>query len=121
MENKVWTVLQKEKWTEEGVKDIENLHDAIVRIFEKADKEDMQILARGINANLFEVMDILDIYVRGEIFSLVCDVCGQEAELTFVDLNEMVQYKKDYGWINRKIDGDWENVCPDCQAEEREE
>jgi len=64
MENKVWTVLQKEKWTEEGVKDIENLHDAIARISEKADKEDMQVLARGINTNLFEVIDILEIYIK---------------------------------------------------------
>lgn len=63
MENRVWTALQKDKWTDDGVRFIESLHDAIVRIFEKADKEDMQILARGIDTNLFEVMDILDMYL----------------------------------------------------------
>lgn len=63
MGNKVWTVLQKEKWTEEGVKSIENLHDTILRIFQKIDKEDMQILAKGINTNLYEVIDMLEMYL----------------------------------------------------------
>ena len=32
---------------------------------------------------------------------------------------EAVQIKRDAGWIGRKVDGEWEDVCTDCQFEER--
>ena len=45
MENKVWNILDKEIWTEEGQIEIEQLHDSIARMFEKVDKNDMRIFA----------------------------------------------------------------------------
>jgi len=63
MENKVWDILNKDIWIEEGQKQIEQLHDAIVRIFDKVDKNDMLILNKGIDTQLFQVMEILDRYL----------------------------------------------------------
>ena len=65
IEKDVWTILNKEKWNNEGVRHIENLHDAIVRIFEKADIKDLQILSLGIDTNLYEVINILTEYTQG--------------------------------------------------------
>lgn len=36
-----------------------------------------------------------------------------------VSFAEAVQIKRDAGWISRKVDGEWEDVCTDCQFEER--
>jgi len=67
MQNKVWSILNKEIWTEEGQNKIEQLHDAFVRIFEKVDKEDVRILYTGISeSNLFQVMDIMEEYLKEE-------------------------------------------------------
>ena len=38
MKNKVWNIIQKDIWTEEGQIKIEQLHDTIGRIFEKVGK-----------------------------------------------------------------------------------
>jgi len=67
MQNKVWDIINKEIWTEEGQKKIEKLHDAFIRIFEKVDKEDMRILYQGISENnLYQVMDIMEVYLKEE-------------------------------------------------------
>ena len=66
MKKDVWAFLNKEKWTEGGVKHVENIHNAIVGIIEKADIEDLRILKLAIDENLYEVMDILAEYVREE-------------------------------------------------------
>lgn len=52
------------------------------------------------------------------LFFLTCDVCQGEADETFFEFSEAVQYKKDNGWQSRKRNGEWEDVCPDCQDEE---
>jgi len=66
MKNKVWDILknQKEIYTEEGQKNIEQLHDAIVRIFEKVNKNDMMIFYEGMCASIFPTMYILDEYLK---------------------------------------------------------
>lgn len=50
-------------------------------------------------------------------FTPVCDCCEARlpGELSFYDA---VRAKKDAGWISRKVDGEWEDVCTDCQFEE---
>lgn len=62
--NNVWSILDKREWTKEGVKHMENVHDAIVRIVEKAGIEDLRILDQAIDEHLYSVMDILSEYVR---------------------------------------------------------
>ena len=47
--------------------------------------------------------------------SLTCDVCGEEADETFDDFYDAVEYKKNEGWKSQKRNGEWEDVCPDCQ------
>ena len=52
-------------------------------------------------------------------YILICDVCGDatagEGWQTF---QEAVQHKRDNGWRWRKIDGEWEDICPECQGAE---
>lgn len=59
------------------------------------------------------------------MYSLECDVCGEEAEQVFEDFYEAVEWKKDRsnGWTSRKNkDGSWIEVCPECNGNsEREE
>lgn len=54
----------------------------------------------------------------GEFYYLICDVCGEEAPASFHEFREAVRYKKAEGWRSRRRDGEWEDVCPDCQEEE---
>ena len=64
MKNKVWDIINKDIWTEEGQNEIEQLHDSIARIFERVDKNDMKIFYEGINEKLFPTMDILEKYLK---------------------------------------------------------
>lgn len=47
-------------------------------------------------------------------YCLTCDICGEEVD-GFDDYYDAVEYKKDNGWISRKIDGEWHDICPDCK------
>lgn len=47
-------------------------------------------------------------------FRLVCDVCGNE-ETGFNYFDEAVEARKELGWISRRINGEYQDICPDCQ------
>jgi hypothetical protein len=47
-------------------------------------------------------------------FTLSCDVCHEEVE-EFYDFHEAVMHKKLNNWKSQKRNGEWEDVCPDCQ------
>lgn len=47
-------------------------------------------------------------------YQLICDCCGREVKY-FNDFMEAVQYKKDNNWQSKKFDGQWTDMCPDCQ------
>ena len=51
----------------------------------------------------------------GGLYSLSCDICGEEANKFFFDFYEAVDYKKRNGWKSQKRNGEWEDVCPECQ------
>ena len=55
---------------------------------------------------------------NGMGFDLSCDICGAEADEEFDSFYEAVEWKKnkENGWISRKKDGEWEDVCPECQS-----
>jgi hypothetical protein len=57
------------------------------------------------------------------MYSLQCDTCGAEAEETFEDFYDAVEWKKDKdnGWKSIRVKGDWEDLCPDCDCENDEE
>jgi len=57
----------------------------------------------------------------GDIYILNCDICGEEALEIFDDFYDTVQYKKDNGWKSQKRNGEWEDVCPECQESEVEQ
>ena len=52
----------------------------------------------------------------GGKFYLICDVCLEDG-LPFASFDEAVAYKKDEKWKSKKIDGEWQDICPDCQKE----
>jgi hypothetical protein len=48
-----------------------------------------------------------------------CDRCGSILPSEY-DFYDSVKAKKDAGWKSRKDrDGEWEDVCTDCQEQER--
>lgn len=49
------------------------------------------------------------------MYSLTCDICGEIADEEFFEFGEAVDYKKENGWKSQKRNGQWEDVCPDCQ------
>ena len=51
----------------------------------------------------------------GSTYLLYCDICGEGVERLFSDFYDAVQYKKDNGWKSQKRNGQWEDVCPECQ------
>lgn len=53
------------------------------------------------------------------IYTLTCDICGEDASENFDDFYDAVQYKKDNGWKSQKRNGQWEDVCPECQEEKK--
>ncbi len=40
-----------------------------------------------------------------------CDNCGQEEVMVSTYFNEINRELRYYGWITRKIDGEWKNFC----------
>jgi hypothetical protein len=49
------------------------------------------------------------------LYTLICDICGENAPETFDDFYDAVRYKKNNGWKSQKYKGEWEDVCPNCQ------
>jgi len=48
-------------------------------------------------------------------YILVCDICGEPVDETFYDFYDAVAYKKEKGWTSTKINGQWQDACPQCQ------
>lgn len=54
----------------------------------------------------------------GPSFTPTCDSCYEQlpCEMSFQDA---VNAKRRAGWKSRNTDGEWEDICPECQEEER--
>ena len=48
------------------------------------------------------------------IHVLSCDVCGASV-VPFDNFQEAVDYKKENGWKSQRYEGQWEDICPECQ------
>ena len=48
-------------------------------------------------------------------YDLICDICGECAAESFDDFYDAVEAKKELGWISRKINGEWNDICPGCR------
>ena len=44
------------------------------------------------------------------MYTLTCDICGDEYPETFFDFYDAVEAKKENGWKSRKTDGEWMDV-----------
>lgn len=54
--------------------------------------------------------------ILGKYYSLSCDVCCEVImHKRFDNFDDAVQYKKDNGWKSQKNNGEWEDICPECQ------
>lgn len=51
---------------------------------------------------------------RTRTYTPVCDMCGAELETQY-DFDDAVEAKKNAGWKSRKLDGEWIDLCQDCQ------
>lgn len=49
-------------------------------------------------------------------YELICDICGEAAEEEFIDFYDAVEYKRQNRWRNIKEQGEWKDVCPECQG-----
>lgn len=52
---------------------------------------------------------------NGDFFILICDICGDCTPEEFDDFRDAVAYKWHNGWRSQKHQGEWEDVCPECQ------
>lgn len=47
---------------------------------------------------------------------ILCDGCGDgTGSYPSEDFDVMVREAKDKGWRNVKVEGEWQNYCPDCK------
>ncbi|MTI95210.1 MAG: hypothetical protein FH749_06935 [Firmicutes bacterium] len=60
-------------------------------------------------------MSVERFYGSQDVYFLTCDVCGEEPPEIFNDFDDAVDYKKANGWQSKKRNGEWEDICPDCQ------
>lgn len=51
----------------------------------------------------------------GGIYTPACDICGEELDGEF-NFYDAVDAKKRAGWRSQKVNGQWEDVCPECQS-----
>lgn len=49
----------------------------------------------------------------GKNYILQCDVCSNYID-DFFDFQEAVNYKKNNGWKNYRVEKMWADVCPNC-------
>ena len=58
------------------------------------------------------------------IYTLTCDICGEDALESFFDFYDAVRYKKRNRWKSIKhktaTEDIWQDVCPECQEEQNE-
>ena len=47
-------------------------------------------------------------------FILVCDVCSERCDVEFDSFEEAAKAKKNMGWKSKKIDYEWQDICPEC-------
>ena len=48
-------------------------------------------------------------------FFINCDICGTTHRYKFNSFNEAKTEADSDGWKFKKVDGEWESYCPDCQ------
>jgi hypothetical protein len=47
-------------------------------------------------------------------FNLICDICGR-LEYAIPTFSEAVDFKRDNDWKSEKYEGEWQDICPECQ------
>ncbi|MBQ9298785.1 MAG: hypothetical protein IJ223_07195 [Clostridia bacterium] len=49
----------------------------------------------------------------GKTYILQCDMCSNYID-DFFDFQEAVDYKRNNGWKNFKLEREWIDLCPNC-------
>lgn len=55
---------------------------------------------------------------KKQMFIPTCDICGAQLHEQYY-FTDAVEEKKNAGWHSKKIDGEWIDMCPDCQIDRR--
>lgn len=63
------------------------------------------------------VEPISTLTTKGGSYRYYCDHCGKYSP-EGVSRDEAEQRRIDAGWIRRKVNGKWEDICPECQKRE---
>lgn len=50
-------------------------------------------------------------------YNLECDICGRYIP-KFDTFQDALDYAQDMGWTKKKENGEWINICEDCQGGE---
>lgn len=56
---------------------------------------------------------------RTRVYIPTCDICGEQLAEQY-DFEDAVEAKRDAGWRSKKINGEWIDLCNDCQKERKE-
>jgi len=51
----------------------------------------------------------------GRYYQMICDGCDESYNYRSYDFMDVVENARDDGWQAKKVDGDWEHYCPECQ------
>ena len=54
---------------------------------------------------------------RTRLYIPTCDGCGAELEPEY-DFDDAVEAKRRAGWRSKNIQGEWVDICPDCEMKE---
>lgn len=48
-------------------------------------------------------------------YCLYCDLCGEEARLSFATFGNAIDYARFHGWSVPTRPNQWEDICPECR------
>lgn len=48
-------------------------------------------------------------------YRIICDNCGEDGQYDYESFHEAVDNKKEEGFISKKYDNGWKDLCPNCK------
>lgn len=58
----------------------------------------------------------MSIIIAGRMYEPTCNICGSTLQGEF-DFMSAVKARKQAGWKSQKEDGQWVDICCDCQSQ----
>ncbi len=48
-------------------------------------------------------------------YIIICDVCQETALEGFDTFQEVMDARREEGWVTARVGGEWADICPECQ------